>query len=119
LVDTEDFRAVVEKHAPGDWSWFFDQWIYGADLPTVRWSYDASRRPNEEGCYALTVQARRDDDKGDRVPPIPLRVELKGGESRDLILDVGDGTTFHHCFDIPIDDVELNPDRSFLVRTKK
>jgi hypothetical protein len=118
LVGTEDFRSVVEKHASGDWNWFFDQWIYGADLPTLRWSYEAPRRPDAEGCYALNIQARRDDDEGELVPPIPLRVELEGERSQDLILDVRDGDDFHHCFDGPIKNVSLNPDRSFLVRVK-
>jgi hypothetical protein len=118
LVGTEDFRAVVEKHATGDWSWFFDQWIYRADLPTVRWSYDAPGSPDAEGYYPLTIDIRRDDEEGELVPPIPLRVELEDGESEDLLLDVREGGSFHHRLPGPIKNVELNPDRSFLVRVK-
>jgi hypothetical protein len=119
-ASTEDFRAVVEKHATGDWSDFFDQWIYGADIPTVRWSYEASRRPDEDGNYPLSIHARREDEENGYIPPIPLRVELEGGESHDLLMIVeNDEDAFRCLLPAPIDDVELNPDRTFLLRVKK
>jgi aminopeptidase N len=120
LASTEDFRATVEKHAPGDWSGFFDQWIYGADIPTIRWSYEASRKPDQEGYYSLSVHVRREGEGSDFIPPIPLRVDLRGREPQDRLLSVSDEEDVFHClFSAPIEDVELNPNRSFLVHVKK
>ena len=111
---------IVEKHASGDWSGFFDQWIYGAEIPTLRWSYEASRKPDQDGYYSLSVRVRREDEGSDFIPPVPLRVELKGRESQELLLSVKDEKdVFHRLFATPIEDVELNPDRSFLVHVKK
>ena len=36
-ASTEDFRRVLERNRGGDWGWFFDAWIYGADIPSYRW----------------------------------------------------------------------------------
>ena len=39
---TGDFEAVLARHVPGDWSWFFDEWVNGMGIPTYRWSYDVA-----------------------------------------------------------------------------
>jgi aminopeptidase N len=120
LASTEDFRAIVYKHASGDWSGFFDQWIYGADIPTLRWRYETSRKPDREGNYSLSVRVRREDEGSDFIPPVPIRVELKGGEYQEPLLSVEDEEdVFHRLFSAPIEDVELNPDRTFLVHAKE
>jgi len=44
---TEDFRATVEKHMKpamimdraGNMQWFFDEWVYGVDIPSYRLEY--------------------------------------------------------------------------------
>jgi aminopeptidase N len=39
---TEDFQAIMEKHARQDLDWFFRQWIYEAGYPKleVSWRWD-------------------------------------------------------------------------------
>lgn len=32
-ASTEDFRRIVEKHANEPMQWFFDQWVYGTEIP--------------------------------------------------------------------------------------
>jgi hypothetical protein len=48
-VSTEDFKRIVQKHATpeiGDGSgrvdWFFDQWVYGTEMPSYRLEYQIS-----------------------------------------------------------------------------
>lgn len=36
---TEDFKRTVEKHFGMDMSWFFNQWVYGTDIPTYKIAY--------------------------------------------------------------------------------
>ncbi|MFC2167336.1 M1 family aminopeptidase, partial [Acidobacteriota bacterium] len=36
---TEGFRRIVEKHMRIDMKWFFDQWIYGTDIPTYKFKW--------------------------------------------------------------------------------
>ncbi|MGH9966698.1 MAG: carboxypeptidase regulatory-like domain-containing protein [Pyrinomonadaceae bacterium] len=46
-VDTEDFKRIVEKHITkdmdidqnGKMDWFFDQWVYGTEVPAYRFEY--------------------------------------------------------------------------------
>ena len=38
---TEDFRAEVERVAGEDMGWFFEQWVYGAGVPTCRFTWTA------------------------------------------------------------------------------
>ncbi|MCC6350452.1 MAG: hypothetical protein IT347_12765 [Candidatus Eisenbacteria bacterium] len=36
---TEDFRAAVERATGEDMGWFFEQWVYGADVPVCRFAW--------------------------------------------------------------------------------
>lgn len=46
-VSTEDFKQIVEKHITpemnvdknGRMDWFFDQWVYGTEVPAYRFEY--------------------------------------------------------------------------------
>jgi carboxypeptidase family protein/peptidase M1-like protein len=46
-VSTEDFKHIVEKHIPkemdlaqnGSMDWFFDEWVYGTEIPSYQYSY--------------------------------------------------------------------------------
>ncbi|HYO63988.1 MAG TPA: carboxypeptidase regulatory-like domain-containing protein [Pyrinomonadaceae bacterium] len=46
-VSTEDFKRIVEKHitpemniqADGKMDWFFDEWVYGTEMPSYRFDY--------------------------------------------------------------------------------
>ena len=49
-VSTEDFKAIVEKHMTkemdidknGKMDWFFDQWVYGTEVPAYKLEYNVS-----------------------------------------------------------------------------
>jgi hypothetical protein len=34
-VTTQDFKRIVDKHFGQDMGWFFDQWVYGTDVPRL------------------------------------------------------------------------------------
>ena len=59
-ASTEDFRATVEKHMKPpmvmdnrrNMEWFFDEWVYGNELPSYRLDYSVA--PAGEGSYKLT-----------------------------------------------------------------
>lgn len=76
-ASTADFRRVLEQTTKGDWGWFFDAWIYGADVPSFTWSYAV--QPSE-GAYLLTVNVERRDVPDGFSVPIPIRVEFEGGK---------------------------------------
>ena len=41
-VSTEDFKAAVEKGIGGNMDWFFNEWVYGIEMPSYRFDYQLS-----------------------------------------------------------------------------
>jgi Carboxypeptidase regulatory-like domain/Peptidase family M1 domain len=41
-VSTEDFKAAVEKGMGGNMDWFFNEWVYGTEMPSYRFDYQLS-----------------------------------------------------------------------------
>ncbi len=71
VVETDDFRRILEEHSGRDLSHFFDQWLRTAGFPEIegRFSWDASRK---EGIFTLR-QTQKNAKKS-----IPLfRFDLK------------------------------------------
>ncbi|NUM81682.1 hypothetical protein HUU42_12835, partial [bacterium] len=54
---TEDFKLVTDKHFGSDMSWFFDQWIYGSDIPKYIFSYRVI--PTKEGKFKVYCRAEQ------------------------------------------------------------
>ncbi|MCK4956956.1 MAG: hypothetical protein KAS49_04925, partial [Candidatus Cloacimonetes bacterium] len=46
---TEDFKKIVEKHIKTDMTWFFDQWIYGNEIPKYKFDYEIVKK--DDGKY--------------------------------------------------------------------
>jgi hypothetical protein len=50
-VSTEDFKAIVEKHMTpemnlekdGKMDWFFNEWVYGTEIPAYKFEYNVSQ----------------------------------------------------------------------------
>ena len=72
VVETDDFRRVLEEHSGRDLSHFFDQWLRTAGFPELegRFSWDASRK---EGIVTLR-QTQKNDKKG--IPLFAFDLEL-------------------------------------------
>ena len=75
-ASTEDFIRLTEQHMQGRLGWFWDQWLYGTRIPTVKWSHEVTKA--EGGGYVLTVNAEQEDTEF--VLAIPIYVHT-GGEA--------------------------------------
>jgi aminopeptidase N len=64
----------VERHTGQDMGWFFDQWVYGSDLPTYRASYKVSSAP--DGKYVLTLRVRQQGVPDNFLAYMPVTIEL-------------------------------------------
>ena len=58
-ASTEDFRKVVEKHAGVDMGWFFDQFVYGAAIPTYRVAHRAEKAA--DGQWKVKLRVRQEN----------------------------------------------------------
>jgi Peptidase family M1 domain len=120
LVSTKDFQAAVARRAPGDWSWFFDQWVEGTAIPTYRWSYQVAAAPDAEGKWPVTLKVRQSD-----VPPgfkmsVPVAIDFGGGKTGHLRVLVEDPEkNFSLSFPEKPKSLTFNPDSEVLAKVKK
>ena len=84
-ASTEDFQAALERNVPADWSWFFDQWVYGAEIPTYRWRHEIVR---QEGQTVLRVEVEQEDVAPGFRMGIPLEVDFGKDRKGELLLFV-------------------------------
>lgn len=84
---TGDFEAVLARHVPGDWSWFFDEWVNGMGIPTYRWSYDVA--PGAGGQTVATLKVRQSDVPAGFRMSVPVAIEYLDGrtERRRVMVD--------------------------------
>ena len=118
LASTADFQKIVERDAPGNWSWFFDDWVYGAEIPTVRWSYKVEPDGSQ---YRLTLNVKRSDVAPDFVLIAPVRVEFEGNKVATIFVPVKSDepvTVQRQLADKPR-NVILGADHSLLANIRK
>jgi aminopeptidase N len=111
---TEDLREALEKASGRDLRSYFERWVYGTGLPTLRWS---ARTEKVAGGFRTTVAIRPQNLPG----PLPLQMaaEWSGGrESRTVLLGVDGGSWTIDTTENPR-RVTLNDDRGMLARMKK
>ncbi len=83
-ASTEDFRRVLERNLGGsDMGWFFDSWIYRADIPSYTWKY--SVKP-EGDAFLLTIDLERRDVPESFVTYIPVRIEFEGNKRGHIFI---------------------------------
>lgn len=116
-ASTSDFQKMVEKTVGGDLSWFFNAWIYSAEIPTVRWSYKVEPKGN---AYRLSVTVKRSDVPADFTFIVPVRVELDGGKSGYVFVNVKDDVqTVTKDLPMAPKNVIFAPDYSLLANIRK
>jgi hypothetical protein len=70
-ASTADFKAVCDKHFGGDMGWFFEQWVYGTDIPKITIEYNIKDRP-EGPVLAIDATQQNVPDGFRSVMPIML-----------------------------------------------
>ncbi|MBI5806576.1 hypothetical protein HZA73_11150 [candidate division TA06 bacterium] len=119
LVSTEQFRKIAEKHLWMDMGWFFDQWVYGTDIPNYKYCYTTSKTP--DGKFRVTLKVRQEEVSPDFMMYIPLLVDF--GEKRQARLRVlvkGPLTELElPLMPLKPKDIEFNPYQSVLCRQDK
>lgn len=118
-ASTEDFQQVVAKHAPADWSWFFDQWVYRAEIPTYEWDWKQGGK-NAEGKTEILLRVRQSGVPQGFKMLVPLRVHFAGGEGGEMLVMIDEPETeVTIALPAPPKKVELNPDHAVLARVKR
>ncbi len=110
----------MERHYLGDWSWFFDQWVRRAGIPSYKWSHEVSDQPDPEGLYTIRLQVSQSGVPEDFRMPVPVRVVYRSGEAENL-LAVVEGPEQEIELKVPKRPAKVlfNPDNAVLARGGK
>lgn len=115
---TADFQALAERYAGESLDWFFDQWVYGEELPTCKLTTEMAQR--QDGTWSVRGKVATDGVSDDfRIdmpmelnfqgsPPLHERRRLHGGVSS---FEINGLTAQPH-------KVTINPFAAILMKTK-
>jgi hypothetical protein len=84
-ASTEDFKAIVEKHmipvmdmeGNHKMDWFFNEWVYGTEIPKYTFSYDLRETP--EG-WLVNLKLSQEGVSANFLMPVPVYCELANGK---------------------------------------
>ncbi len=90
-ASTADFKKIVEKHFGEDMSWFFNQYVYGTDIPLYKVAYKTKKTGDGKTELSLRIRQERVQEDFKMYVPVKLilegekvgrfRVEVKGKET--------------------------------------
>jgi aminopeptidase N len=76
---TADFKRLTEKYVGVDMSWFFNQWVYGTDLPTYTFSYEIQPDANNTFKAVCTVLSEGVDSSF--ITDVPVQIQMSKDRS--------------------------------------
>ena len=108
-ASTDAFEAAVTQAFGEPMDWFFDQWVYGVDVPTYRPDLEVLRSGDPERPFVLRGTIRQEDvPEGFRMPvPILLRFDDRPPVARRVWVDA-DSTDVEIPLPAEPSDVEFN-----------
>jgi aminopeptidase N len=80
VVDTEDFRKVLEERSSLNLQWWFDQWIYGKGYPKLKGDFKWNPNTSEVAISLRQTQV----DKAGGVPLFFLDVPIHVIDSKGI-----------------------------------
>jgi aminopeptidase N len=106
-ASTEDFKRVVERHFGQDMSWFFNQWVYGTEIPSITVEYTLADQ--EKGVVLKgTIRQSGVSPEYRSLVPFLLRFPNNGAVSGKLQAR-GATTNFSIALPVRPEGVEFNP----------
>jgi len=82
---TADFQRVVERHTGQSMQWFFDQWVYGVQIP--RYEYGWEREKTDDGKWIIRGQIDQFDVDSTFRVLMPITLVFDNGR-RTFVQDI-------------------------------
>lgn len=76
-VNTRQFQKHVESYAGIDMTWFFNQWVYGTDLPKYKFKYVLNKK--DDGYYYADCRIEQSEVSEDFKMFVPIEIEFESG----------------------------------------
>jgi hypothetical protein len=110
---TADFRTIVEKHMGEDMGWFFDQWVFGTQIPSYEGKWSSERTT---GGYRLDLKVTQKDVSPDFQVIMPVKVVFEKGYAALKLRIQGAGSQGSLVLPKEPKDVEFNFYQGVLAR---
>ena len=92
-ASTEDFRKIVEKHSSQPMDWFFNEWVYGRDVPHYDFHYNLA--DGEGGKTILEYWLKQSEVSDQFVMRLPLFAYVNGQPHLMAVLGVQGSREVH------------------------
>jgi aminopeptidase N len=115
---TEDFADIVTKHTGRDMTRFFEQWIYGSEVPTVYYDYKIKRDSNYKYWVDIEVEQKFVQQPFELQIPVSLMFH-KEEEVRMLDIDTWEFAIRYGPFDLQPSRLDFNTFGGVLARVKR
>ncbi len=99
-ASTEDFRRIVEKHWRRPMDWFFNQWVYGTEIPDYKFTYQLKDAPG--GKTNLQISLTQSSVSDSFRMAVPLYLHHKGQPHRLGLVEMKGSTTHNDEMTLPI-----------------
>ncbi len=115
---TADFQRIAEKYAGESLDWFFQQWVFGVDVPT--YDYFDKVEKDESGFWVtLTVRQKDVPPEFKAVIPVKIQLSKKNAVTRKIMMTDAEKTFRLGPFDTAPEKVLFNDFQGVLARVKK
>lgn len=71
-TSTKEFQQTIEDLTGADMGWFFDQWVYGNQIPTYTFAW--KKEPQRNGKWRITMRVKQSDVPISFRMNIPLKI---------------------------------------------
>lgn len=104
-ANTDDFKRTTEKYTKQDMSWFFNQFVYGTDIPNYKFSYKSEK--TEDGKYRVICKVIQEGVPDNFRMYIPIKIILSGDRFARLRLEVKEKETIINLPLLPDEPEEI------------
>ena len=113
-ASTADFERIVEKHVGQPMGWFFNEWVYGSEIPTYNFSYQLQDAGG--GKTNVSFRLTQSGVSSSFHMGVPLYVTYKGSPARIGFVQVQGSSTGHAQFQLPFrpSNVSIDARRNLL-----
>ncbi len=116
---TKAFRKLTEKYVGIDMGWFFDQWVYGNDLPTYRFTYKMSMGSDGKWLSQCNIKTENVPDSFKMYVPLEIEFENERRAYFRLLVDKTDFDFSLPALENEPKKLRLNPFESVLADVKQ
>lgn len=91
-ASTSDFIKIVNKYFSEDMNWFFDQFVYGTDIPLYKVAYKTNK--TDDGKIKMTLRVRQEKVPVNFKMYVPVKIVLDGERVGRIRIEVKGKETF-------------------------